>query len=206
MSQLPSVGSDIIVWVYSYIREDSIRLFGFESYQDRYTFEVLIGLNGVGPKVALAILSHLHLPAIQQAVLLDQSYIFEAVPGVGKRLAEKIIVELKSKIKKLEAASDMGVGFSGRKKAEDFNSVLNQGGSDGAQKWANMMEDLKSALENLGYKDKQIAPIIKELLKDDPIDDFRILLKSALKLIQSNRSGAQKTSSKARKIVEKELF
>ena len=94
-------------WMYGFIlilKKIAIRLFGFESYQDRYAFEVLIGLNGVGPKVALAILSHLQLQAIHQAVLLDQSYVFESVPGVGKRLAEKIIVELKSKIKKLESA------------------------------------------------------------------------------------------------------
>ena len=68
-----------------------------------------------------------------------------------------------------------------------------------------MLEDLKSALENLGYKDKQVSPIIKELMKDDPVNDFRVLLKSALKLLQSKRTGA-KQASKTRNIVEKELF
>ena len=121
MSQLPALGDNMDVWTYSYIKEDCIRLFGFESYQDRYTFEVLIGLNGVGPKVALALLSHLQLQAIHQAVL-DQAYIFESVPGVGKRLAEKIIVELKSKLKKLESAGDIHSSFE--EEGSDFNSVL----------------------------------------------------------------------------------
>ena len=135
MSQLPSLNEEMDVWVYSYIKEDAIRLFGFESYQDRYAFEVLIGLNGVGPKVALALLSHLQLQAIHQAVLLDQSYVFESVPGVGKRLAEKIIVELKSKLKKLESAGEIKSTFSGRKKAEDFNSVLSSSEPDFSRKW-----------------------------------------------------------------------
>ena len=134
---------------------------------------MLIGLNGVGPKVALAILSNLQLSAIQQVVLLDQSYIFEAVPGVGKRLVEKIMVELKKEIKKLEAASDLRVGFGSRKGAEEFDSVLSTGGQESVQKRSILMEDLKSALENFGIQRKQISPIIKELLKVDPIDDFR---------------------------------
>ena len=206
MSQLPALGNDMDVWTYSYIKEDCIRLFGFESYQDRYTFEVLIGLNGVGPKVALALLSHLQLQAIHQAVLLDQAYIFESVPGVGKRLAEKIIVELKSKLKKLESAGDIHSSFGGRKSGSDFNSVLASSESgDVSRNWSNMLEDLKSALENLGYKDKQVSPIIKELMKDDPVNDFRVLLKSALKLLQSKRTGA-KQASKTRNIIEKELF
>ena len=92
-SNLPEVGQNVDLWVHTYVREDAIRLYGFQHYVDRVAFEILIGLNGVGPKVALAILSTLTVDQLRKAILLERMDLLQNVPGIDKRLAEKIFVE-----------------------------------------------------------------------------------------------------------------
>ncbi len=180
--KLPHVGSKVSLWISTYLREDSLRLFGFRSYEDRQTFEVLLSLAGVGPKVALAILSTLTLSAIERSVQKNDTKILESVPGVGPRLAEKILVELKPKLSRLQVAKqlelDEGVE---RLDADAFEPVLP--GSDEPKSSAReiLFEDLSSALENLGYKDKIIQPLLLKLRKQSEIKDLQDLMRQALK-------------------------
>ncbi len=186
--KLPHVGSKISLWISTYLREDSLRLFGFRTYEDRQTFEVLLSLAGVGPKVALAILSTLTLSAIERSVQKNDTKILESVPGVGPRLAEKILVELRPKISRLQVAKQLELDDEvTRLDADAFEPVLP--GSDERKASARevLFEDLNSALENLGYKDKIIQPLLLKLRKQSEFKDLQDLMRQALKeLTQGN--------------------
>jgi Holliday junction DNA helicase RuvA len=188
MCALTSRGDTLSLWIYTYLREDTLKLFGFFRQDARRMFEILLGLNGIGPKVAIAILSTLKIETIKQAVMQQQSAIFEVVPGVGSRLAEKILIELKSKISKFNefnVHSDRAAASS-QYAPTDFvelrplqetifdkeSPVLDQ----------QLFFDLESALENLGFKQKLIASTVSKLKNEDSIGkSFQELLRSALK-------------------------
>lgn len=94
------------------VREDLLALYGFETEQEREYFNLLLGVNGVGPRMALAVLSVLSVDAIRRAVASEQSEVFARVPGVGKRTSQKIFLHLQDRIKASDvfglAASSMG--------------------------------------------------------------------------------------------------
>lgn len=183
LCQLPRVGSKISLWISTYVREDALRFFGFRTYEDRQTFEVLLSLAGVGPKVALAILSTLTLSAIEFAVAKNDTKIFVSVPGVGPRLAEKILVELRPKVARLQVAKqlDLQEEFV-RLDAQGFEPIVTPGEAGNQEsKREVLFEDLSSALENLGYKDKIIQPLILKLRKHSEFKDLQDLMRQALK-------------------------
>jgi len=172
--ELPPVGSNIELWTYTYVKEDALRLFGFTNYGERIAFELLLGLSGVGPKLALAILSTLDVASVRSAVLQERSDVFEVVPGIGKRLAEKILLDLKPKIDRLAAALDGGGVGTNR-----VNSHLS-GDTPGNDQAHYILHDLRSALENLGFKDKQISPVLRELTKDGLEFTFQDAMRQSL--------------------------
>lgn len=183
LCQLPRVGSKISLWISTYVREDALRLFGFRTYEDRQTFEVLLSLGGVGPKVSLAILSTLTLAAIEVAVAKNDTKILSSVPGVGPRLAEKILVELRPKVARLQVAKqlDLQEEFV-RLDAQGFEPIVAHGEAGSQEsKREILFEDLNSALENLGYKDKIIQPLLLKLRKHSEFKDLQDLMRQALK-------------------------
>jgi Holliday junction DNA helicase RuvA len=105
-------GEMIFLFTHLVVREDALILYGFESQGDRELFNILLGVDGVGPKVALSVLSTMTLDAIQRAVFAEEPDILSRVPGVGKKTAQKIALHLKDKLKpgdglsKLAAISD----------------------------------------------------------------------------------------------------
>jgi Holliday junction DNA helicase RuvA len=104
------VGAPVSLQTYLVVRENELTLYGFSSREEREYFTLLLGVNGVGPRLALAVLSTLTPNAIRRAVFAEQSEIFSRVSGVGKTTAEKIQLHLKNKIKDvdgLEAAAGM---------------------------------------------------------------------------------------------------
>jgi Holliday junction DNA helicase RuvA len=92
------VGEKIFLHTHLVVREDALTLFGFETEQDQAYFNLLLGVNGVGPRIALAILSTLSVDMIRRAVLSEQSDLFARVPGVGKKTAQKILLHLQGKV------------------------------------------------------------------------------------------------------------
>lgn len=102
----------IFLYTQLIVREDLLALYGFETEQEREYFNLLLGVNGVGPRMAIAVLSVLSVDAIRRAVASEQSEIFARVPGVGKRTAQKIFLHLQDRIKAGDvfdlAASRMG--------------------------------------------------------------------------------------------------
>jgi Holliday junction DNA helicase RuvA len=99
--QLPLVGQTIQLYVYQVIREDANLLFGFLDKADKDMFKLLLKVNGVGPKIALAMLSAQTTDEMMSNVLTENIRAISAVPGIGKKTAERVIIELKDKIEKL---------------------------------------------------------------------------------------------------------
>lgn len=192
LCSLPPLGTPMEVWTYTYVREDVIKLYGFLTFEDRYIFEVLISLNGVGPKIALAILSTLDLNAIKMAVFQANAGIFEVVPGIGPRLAEKIIVEMKPKMKRLSLIGHHSSNEPNHQRlsAEDFPGQED----DKNQGHSLLIEDLRSALENLGFRDKAVAPVIQKLQNEFKDADFQTLMRHALKELRGVKAEVQKTA------------
>jgi holliday junction DNA helicase RuvA len=92
------VGDSLSLSTYLVVREDALTLFGFESESERDFFVLLLGVNGIGPRTALSILSTLTIDNIRRAVLSEQAEIFSRVPGVGKKNAQKILLHLQGKV------------------------------------------------------------------------------------------------------------
>src|SRR5262245_40837804 len=97
------VGEAAFLFTHLVVREDALTLYGFESQADRELYTILLGVDGVGPKVALSVLSTLSLDAIQRAVFAEESEILGRVPGVGKKTAQKMALHLKDKLKPVDA-------------------------------------------------------------------------------------------------------
>jgi holliday junction DNA helicase RuvA len=128
LSALPSEGDEVTVWTYLYVREDELSLFGFESEAEKASFEQLITVSGVGPKVALATLSALSPDALAQAVAADDVAMISTVPGIGKKTAQRIILDLKDKlgVPELGGGAPRGSG-SGAVLAETTDALLSMG-------------------------------------------------------------------------------
>jgi holliday junction DNA helicase RuvA len=92
-------GESIFMHTYLVVREDALSLYGFETHEMREIFTLLLGVNGVGPRLALAVLSHLTPDAIRRAVFHEQAEVFQRVPGVGKQTAQKILLYLEHRIR-----------------------------------------------------------------------------------------------------------
>jgi Holliday junction DNA helicase RuvA len=97
------VGEAAFLFTHLAVREDALTLYGFESQADRDLFNMLLGVDGVGPKVALSVLSTMTLDAVQRAVFADEPEVLSRVPGVGKKTAQKIALHLKDKLKPIDA-------------------------------------------------------------------------------------------------------
>ena len=153
--------SPVTFWIETVVREDSIRLFGFSSLARLDLFNQLTTVSGVGPKVAMAILSTLKPDVLMSAIATGDSKTISASPGVGKKVAEKIIVELKGKV---------GTGHWALGTGDEGNSVL---------------PDLLAAMESLGYRRADCAELAQKLTKENPDADVGALVRLALKQIIS---------------------
>jgi Holliday junction DNA helicase RuvA len=102
----------VFLYTHLVVREDLLALYGFENEQDRQFFTLLLGVNGVGPRLAISVLSVLSVDAIRRAVVNEQSEVFARVPGVGKRTAQKILLHLQDRIQAGGALEQMGAGLA----------------------------------------------------------------------------------------------
>ena len=146
------------LWIETVVREDSIRLFGFSTIAGQNLFNQLTTVSGVGPKVALAIMGTIKTDTLMTAIATGDAKTIATAPGVGKKVAEKIIVELKNK---------MGGGNF------DFGNDV-AGGA---------LPDLLAALESLGYRRMDIIDMAQKLVSQNPTSDVSKLVPLALKEI-----------------------
>lgn len=178
--KLPQGSEKVSLWIYTHVREDQLKLFGFLTIIDKELFEILLSVSGVGPKVALAIISTLSAADVVKAIELGRSDILTDVPGIGARVAERLVLELKPKIAKWNRLAEIDLSPKQKIGAGLFDT------DESDQQEASVYKDVKSALENLGYREKQIKPILKGIEAENQTDDFNTALKSALQRLRSN--------------------
>jgi Holliday junction DNA helicase RuvA len=162
---LPDVG-EVRLLVHTHVREDTLLLFGFATLPEKEMFALLIGISGIGPKLALNILSHIPVSDLQGAVLGGDVKRLATLPGIGKKTAERLVLELKDKLGPI--APPAGGQTAGTPAA--------------AAKPVDPLGDVLSALVNLGYKDAQARKILEsmEIAHDAPMET---ILKGALKIL-----------------------
>ena len=100
LASLPAVGEEVRVFTYMQVKDDAMKLFGFESRAKKDVFIDLIGVNNVGPKAALAILSHMSPKELEQAIINEDIALISQAPGIGKKTAQRLVLELKESVRK----------------------------------------------------------------------------------------------------------
>lgn len=164
-----SLNAEVMVYTHLYVREDAHLLYGFVDKQDRDVFRKLIKINGVGAKLALAMLSALSAGELKRAVEQEDDSALVRIPGIGKKTAQRLIIELKGKLNEFGGM----VEFGGQ--GEFFDSSIGQSNQMHA------IAEVESALIGLGYKEKEAQSAIKKAQVG--LDDVNTatLLKAALK-------------------------
>jgi Holliday junction DNA helicase RuvA len=164
-SSLPEPGSEASLHIYTHVREDQLALFGFATPHEKRLFEKLLGISGVGPKLALTILSGLEPDRLIAAIRSSDHAMLTRIPGVGKKTAERVTLELKDKLEDLAAGAPMihqsAAGATG-------NDVL-------------------SALVNLGYPLAAAEKAIAKVVEADPDAaslDFESLFRAAMSAVR----------------------
>ncbi len=148
------VGDGIVLYTHLVVREDALSLYGFETQADRDLFNLLLGVDGVGPKVSLSVLSTLNLETIQHAVLAEEIEVLGRVPGVGKKTAQKIVLYLHDRLRPADTLARVAA-------LSDKDS------------------EVLAALTALGYSVVEAQTAIQSLPKDAP-DSVEERLKLAL--------------------------
>ena len=154
---LPALGERVTLLTHFVVREDAQVLFGFLTHEERSTFRQLVKISGVGPRTALSILSGLSVTELAQAVSLQESGRLVKVPGIGKKTAERLLLELKGKL-----GADMGGAH--------------------AHATSEAQADILQALLALGYNDKEAAAALKALPQDVGVSEgIKLALKALAK-------------------------
>jgi len=153
---LPAVGEQVGLYTQFVVREDAQLLYGFLSAKEREAFRLLTRITGVGPKMALALLSGMSVDELAQSVALQEVGRLTRIPGIGKKTAERLLLELKGKL------------------ADALPNAA------GAHKPASIQHEALAALMALGYSDKEALPALKSLPQEINLEDA---IRQALKLL-----------------------
>jgi Holliday junction DNA helicase RuvA len=165
LARLGELGSPVFLHVHTHVREDAIVLYGFPTRDERQCFESLIAAHGVGPAVALALLS-IHSPvALRRAVATEDAAALTLVPGVGAKTASRLLIELKTR---LDFALDL----------PELVSVGNGNGNGGPQSSPRL--EVRVALAGLGYGAEEVRDTLSRLPEDGSLED---LLRAALRYL-----------------------
>lgn len=164
--ELPETGQIITLHIHTNVKEDAINLFGFNTVQERDLFQLMISVSGIGPKIAMNILSGISASEFLNAISGGNVNKLIRIPGVGKKMAERLILELKEKVLKkmmLDAVPSAGV----QSRVDDI-----------------LMEDVLSALVNLGYKSNVAQDALDKVLHSSEEElGMDKLLKKTLKIL-----------------------
>jgi Holliday junction DNA helicase RuvA len=162
LAQLPKVGEEVKLFTYQVVREDDISLYGFLSKEERSLFSLLLSVSGIGPKASLSILSGFPIGKLVTAITQGDVDLISTVPGIGKKTAQKLVIELKEKVAKAYAIkpSEMAIGIKGD---------------------APVVSDAISALIALGYSPKEARNTILQSGIDLSSSSVEEVIKQALK-------------------------
>ena len=166
--KLPEIGREVKILVhYSFNESDGVRLFGFYSDEEKLLFRQLINISKVGPKLALSVLSGLSIADLIRAVQMGDVDLITTIHGIGKKSAERLIIELKDKV-------------------GDITSVPLDGNYPGAD--SELIQDAETALITLGYKRYDVRKIIIKLMKENDFSTSEEIIKTAIKALYKKRN------------------
>lgn len=168
--KLPALGEKVTLLTHLVVREDAQLLYGFATATERELFRVLIKISGVGAKLALGILSGMAADELALCVQSADSKTLSRIPGIGKKTAERLIIELKDKVTHLESAQALGVSVQRQ------GSVLSSAADS-------PIEEAIAALQALGYKPADAIKMVKAVAEE--ADSAEALIKAALKRVVS---------------------
>jgi Holliday junction DNA helicase RuvA len=140
---MPEIGAPVRLYIHTHLREDALQLFGFQEPRDKQIFMLLNGVAGIGPKLAVNILSGISADELTQAIRDGDQLRLVSIPGVGKKLAERMLVELRDKLAVLRAPSRESAASDERPQ---------------------IMQDAVSALVNLGYRQAEVEKNVRDSL------------------------------------------
>jgi Holliday junction DNA helicase RuvA len=168
--RLPRSESEVILLINTQVREDAISLYGFATPEEKQLFEILLGATGVGPKLALSILSSLPVSSFCSAVVNRDLNVIKRISGIGPKTAERLIVELKEKIGKMAPA--LSVAAAGKAVPDSVASAA---------------EDALLALEQLGFKSEKIRKALHKIVEEIPEKECSSenLIRKALQALNS---------------------
>lgn len=163
-SAMPPIGQEITFYISSVIREDSHKNFGFLSAEERDLFEKISTVSGIGPKTALALIGHLDANTLESAITTANSTLLSKIPGIGKKTAERLIVELRDKV--LKGLKKLPLPSAPKQSLSPEDQTVN---------------DALSALMNLGYNSLQAQQAIKKAMKNyEELPELSALIRTAL--------------------------
>lgn len=168
--QLPDEMQKVSLHVYTHVREDMLQLFGFKTELEKETFMHLISVSGIGPKLALNILSGIGLEDLLGAIVAADPERIAAIPGVGKKTSQRITLELREKVTQISQE----IGVQPKERLEVRHKEI--------------FDDALSALNNLGYPIKSARQALEHVLRRDGDIDLETLLKEALRSLAQGNS------------------
>jgi len=173
---------ELEIWISTYVKEDALKLYGFSNKQERKLFELLLRISGIGPRLGVAILSTLCFQELIFSIQNDQVSQLESVPGIGKRMAKKIIIDLKEKLNKLNFLSFI-------------QPIRNK--QEEKQENSKKHHDFMQALAALGYKNHEIKNALQIFSPQDFLEqDLSNLIKTAVTSFHAGPRPIDKFTSK----------
>lgn len=166
LSQLPAPGETVFFHTCTVVREDALELFGFDTWDERQTFLVLTSITRIGARTAMSILTVFRPDDLRQLVVMDDVQSLTRVPGIGKKTAQQLFLELKYKLKLDGAPSVQASGIAPR---------------------PNSLKDAVTGLMNLGYAEDEALDMVKKILAAEPDLDVSGILRASLKALARNR-------------------
>lgn len=167
---MPEPYKEVNLYIYTHVREDAISLFGFSTELEKHIFMLLISVSGIGPKLALNILSGIGPEELMSAIANSDTVRIQRIPGVGKKTAQRIALELKEKI--------------------PLTSEILKGGDAESRivpEHRSLIDDALSALINLGYTSRSAKEAVEKAYKNNNYQDLETLIKESLRHLISNK-------------------
>lgn len=162
---LPEIGESVFLNVYTHVKEDALQLFGFNTVEEKKIFQLMISVSGIGPRLAINILSGIAAGDLSEAIADGNLTKLMNIPGIGRKMAERLVFELKTKVVKLTEERPIDL-------------------PDSAASSQAVADDALSALVNLGYKNNVAKQALEKAIKESPEGiTLEEMLKKALKTL-----------------------
>jgi Holliday junction DNA helicase RuvA len=172
---LPATGEPVYLHAHQVVREDALQLYGFADPEERRLFELLITVSGVGPRVALAVLSGLAPPALARALREENITLLVGIPGVGRKTAERLVVELRDKLELAATAQSPAPAGEGR----------------GTSPRSEPFDDAVAALVRLGYSPSQAQEAVRKVAAAEEDPSVETLVRQSLARLSKAAAGVR---------------